>query len=76
MVTLVIQVFESIRVQFTLFCLKSWKIGFEVCFTTSYKITIIFNFVRSVTFDTPRILGSIYKDSMLLLPTILILRDI
>ena len=52
MITFVIQAFESMRAQFTLFSFKIREIGLEICFVILGKMPVMFDFVRFIVFNT------------------------
>jgi len=64
-----------VRAGFTLFGFEMWRVSLEVGFITPNKVVMVFNIVWAISFDTVRSLGLIYKDSVSLLPTVLVLED-
>ena len=72
-VSFAIQVFEQIRVRFTLLCFQSWRVCLEVHLVTLGKVMVMFYFIRSIKFDVFWPLNSICESHMLPLPTVLTL---
>jgi len=67
--------FEWVREWYTLFGLKSQRVCFFVSFATPSKLTMMFEFMRTIVFNIFDLLSSIQKDSMFPLPAILILEN-
>ena len=54
MVTFVINILERMRTKFLFLSFKSWWIYFEVCLVTLCYFSIMFYFMRFITFDVFR----------------------
>jgi len=48
MVSLIVRALERVEAQLTLFCFQTRRIYFFVCFTASYKLVVVFCFVRPI----------------------------
>jgi len=75
MVTFAIDTFEAVRVWFSFGSFKSRRISLEICFATSYYVSIVFNFVQSVAFLVFGSIDMICKCRMSPLLAIFALRD-
>ena len=73
MITFIVKAFERIRIWFTLLSFKVRRIHLKVYLAASDKITVIFNFVWSVTFNILRILETASECGIILLLAILAL---
>ena len=51
MITTAIQAFERMRAWFTFLGFQPWWVNLGVSFTTPAKFSVVFRFVRAVTFD-------------------------
>jgi len=71
---LAVQALEEARAQFPLFSCWSWRISFIISLTILHKMTVIFRFVQSITFDALRPLDPTRESSMTPLPAILALQ--
>ena len=60
---------------FILFCFKLRGISFEISFTTPSKVSIMFDFIWSIIFDTPQTLCIAHKSSMTPFPAVFALEN-
>ena len=63
MIAFVIQALEAVRIRFTMFGFESRYVSLKVCFAVS-EMSVMFNFVRAIAFDTPQILSTACKCDM------------
>ena len=75
-IAMAVRVLENMWTQFTFFSFKVQWVCFFVGFAAPPKLTIVFRFVRSITFNVLQSLDSTRHDSMSLFPTIFTLRNI
>jgi len=66
---------KEVRTGFSFLYLKSWKIDLEVCLIISYHIPIMFDFVRTITFDIFGIMCMVHKGSMALFLAVFVLEN-
>jgi len=72
-VSFAVQAFEWIRARFTLLGFQSWRVCLEVYLATSGEVTVVFNFMESITFDVFWPLNFTHESCMPLLPIVLAL---
>ena len=64
MLTFTVDVLEGVRTVFFFFYLKSWGVSFEIHLATLCHVPMVFNLVRTITFDVIGTMCMAYKDSM------------
>jgi len=72
-ITFAVKAFERIRIWFALLSFKTRRICLKACLVVSGEVTVMFNFVWSIIFNTSRTLKIASKCGMTLLPAILAL---
>ena len=56
-----INVLERVRAQFAFLSLESREFIFEICLTIPYHISIVFDFIRSITLNILRSMSTAHK---------------
>jgi len=64
-----------VRTVFTLLGFKTWRVNFEICFTSLSKVAMVFNLMKSIILNTLRALDSTSKSGMFLLLAVLVLEN-
>ncbi len=62
---LAVDAFESVYARFIFLSLESKKVIFKVILTTLHYFFIVFEFVRSITFDVSKSMCTTYKSYMI-----------
>jgi len=76
MIALAVDIFEGMRARLALFGLEMWRIDFEVSLAALGKVTVVFDFVRAITFQASHILKLTCEGGVIPLPAILVLWNI
>jgi len=75
MLVFIVDTLEQVSIRLTIFHFKSWQVSFKVHFTIPYHISIVFNFVRTITLDTFDIMCIACKSHIVPFPAIFTLRN-
>lgn len=73
-ITSTICIFERIKVGFTFFCFETRDVYFIIYLVTLCKVVIVFWFMWAVIFNTLHSLNSAWKGSVILFPTVFVLK--
>jgi len=68
-----IDVLKQMKVQFFFFYSKFRRVSLEICLITPHYLPVVFDLVRTVTFEIFRFICIICKSHMFLFPIILVL---
>jgi len=65
-----VDVLEGVKTVFSFLHLKSWEVSLEVHLAIPCHVSMVFNLVRTITFDVFNTICMAYKDSMALFPAV------